>query len=303
VGHDSGWPVGCYSIRILVDSNEAIAEADERNNLSGVLSFDVAEERFLSGTIEYGGQPLTNFTQIPPTTQWVRDEISGQALYGYFFWYNTQTGHYLFSGLPDQEIFISMTFRLAGVTDYLAGNYECSDYVDLAALTDAQAGAYDIEAWRILHLLEPQDNSRPLEERDAYWQCPGTRFAWEALPGAVKYRIQIDTYRDAAHPLGFGFVAHALYLETPDLSYLPDLPVLPDLQHYVMTMLGYNATDGLLGRYEYSFYQPGHFGYGSGMSYWFKICASCGRSDLNRDCEVSLPDFAILAEDWLTNTK
>jgi hypothetical protein len=303
VGHDSGWPVGCYSIRILVDSNRAIDEADEKNNLSAPLSFDVADERFLSGTIEYGGQPLSNYTQSPVTTEWIRDELYNVFLDDYFFWYNTQTGHYLYSGLPNRALFLSIRFRLAGVADYLAGNYECSDYVDPSALTDAQASVYDIPAWKILHLQEPQDNSQPLEDSDAYWQCQGTRFAWEALPTASHYQIMIDTYRDPSHPSGYGFVSNTLYLETPDLSFTPDLPVLPDLLHYQMSLMGFNAADEMLGRYEYTFFVPGFYGYGSGFDYRFKLCASCGRSDINRDCEVNLKDFAILAEDWLTNTK
>jgi hypothetical protein len=303
VGHDSGWEIGCYSIRFMVDSNEAITEADERNNLSSVLSFDVAEERFLSGTIEYGGQPLTNYTQVPATSVWIRDELTNQALYGYFFWYNTQTGHYLFSGLPNHALYLSMRFHIAGVTEYLGGNFVCGDYVDPSTLTDAEAGTHDIPAWKILHLLEPQDNGRPLEGSDARWQCAGTRFAWEPLPTAVKYKIAIDTYRDAAHPSGYGFVANTLYLETAELSFTPDLPVLPQQLHYRMDVEGYNAANMPLGYYGYSFFVPGSSGYGFGPYYSFKICATCSRADLNRDCEVSLPDFAILAEEWLTNTK
>lgn len=303
VGHDSGWPVGCYSIRILVDSNQGVDEANDKNNLSQVLSFDVANERFLSGTIEYGGQPLTNFTQIAPTTVWIRDELFNQILSDYFFWYNPQTGHYLISGLPAREVFVSIAFRLSGPADHLAGNYECSDYVNPGALTEAQASAYDIPAWKILHLLEPQDNSQPLEDSDAYWQCAGDGFAWEALPLATTYKIDIKTYRDPSHPSGYGFVANTLYHETPDVSLAPNLPPLADMHHYQMYLAGYNAADEMLGRYEFSIFVPGAIGFGSGSDYRFKVCASCARSDLNRDCEVSLPDFAILAEDWLTNTK
>ena len=101
--------------RVLFDSDsgrfeQAIEEANEKNNVSPVLSFDVANESFLSGTIEYGGQPLTNFTQSPVTTQWIRDELFNQILSDYFFWYNTQTGHYLISGLPNREVFSRSRF-------------------------------------------------------------------------------------------------------------------------------------------------------------------------------------------------
>jgi hypothetical protein len=301
VGHDSGWPVGCYSIRILVDSNEAVNEANERNNVSPVLSFDVATGAFLSGTIAYGGVPLPTYTQIPPTTLFIRDDLFNQVVDDYIFWYNTQTGHYLLCNLPNRKLFISIRFRVAGVTDFLGGNYMCNQYVDPSTLTEAQVSAYDLPAYKILHLLEPQDNGRPLEDSHEYWQCPEVWFAWEAMPTAVKYRINIDTYRDVAHPSGYGFVAHVVDLETTDLFYLPDLPVLPELHHYHMDVEGYNASNTVLGYYMYSFGGPMSFGFGP--YYSFKICPSCSRADLNRDCEVSLPDFAILAEEWLTNTK
>ena len=80
------------------------------------------------------------------------------------------------------------------------------------------------------------------------------------MPTAVKYKIDIKTYRDASHPSGYGFVANTLYLETAELSFTPDLPVLPDLYHYQMILKGFNAANEMLGRYEYSFGGSGDTG-------------------------------------------
>jgi hypothetical protein len=300
VGENILWAVGCYTIRLRLDPDNAIAESNERNNLSPALSFDVAEERFLAGTIEYNNQPLTDFTQVPILDPWIRDLTTDEPLEDFFFWYNTQTGHYLFSGLPNDELWIQEHIRIAGPTDILGGNYRIGHTVDMPSLTDAEAMAYDIPVERIVHLLEPQDNGQILEYSQAYWQCPGTRFEWEPLVGAVKYRVKIDTYRDGTHPSGWGFEAIVLETEVTDPTYTPDVPVLPELLHYQMTIAGYNAADEMLGSYWYSFAGV-YTGYG--FDYRFKVCPSCARADINRDCRVNLLDFAILAEEWLVDTR
>ena len=299
VGSNDAWAIGSHTIHLLVDPDDTIAESNERNNLSPALSFDVADERFLAGTIRYNGQPLTNYTQVYPTIN-ILDFTNNHWLEGFFFWYDTQTGHYLLSGLPDATISGWINFRLAGPTDFLGGNYETNFTVALPALTDAQAGAHDIPIQKILHLLEPQDNGQILEDSEGYPQCRGTRFEWEPLLGAVKYRIKIDTYRDGTHPSGYGFVAPVLDTEVTDPTYTPDLPALPEMIHYEMTIKGSNAADETLGQYRYSF-AGAHSGYG--FDYRFKVCASCGRADINRDCRVNLLDLAILAEEWLLDTR
>jgi hypothetical protein len=43
VGHDSGWPVGAYSVRVEVDYRNEIVEGDETNNLSALITFQVIQ--------------------------------------------------------------------------------------------------------------------------------------------------------------------------------------------------------------------------------------------------------------------
>jgi hypothetical protein len=300
VGHDSGWPVGCYSMRVLVDSNQGVDEANEKNNLSPVLSFDVANERFLAGTIEYGGQPLTNYTTVPSSRDWIRDSVSGEYPYDYFFWYNPQTGHYLFSGLPDSYLYLAIYFRVAGQTDLLGGNYRVSHNLDLRLLSGAEAMDYALPVDHIVHLLEPQDNGFIFEERISSI-CRGTGFSWAAPPDVVSYRFKLDIYRDLDHPNGYGFEASVLNFLLSDTSYKPELPELPELTHFELEIRGYNGSGAELAYIMRSFWANGGVGYGG--DYRFKVCPSCVRGDINRDCVVNMLDFAILAAEWLTNTK
>ena len=304
VGHDSGWPVGVYSIRVKADPADTIDEADERNNLSAKLAFDVAEERFLAGTIRYNGNPLTNYTQVYPVYIHVLDWINFQDIDGYFFWYDTQTSHYLLSGLPESFVAIWTRFHISGPNDRMADNYTTSHFIDLRLLSDAQAGNHDIDAQKIMHLLTPWDNSQVGVDFDLDYptHCSKTEFTWEPLEGAVKYHIDIDINRDREHPSGYGLIEHIVVTEIAETTYTTDLPVLPDLLHYEIDLEGYNETDQRIGYYESAFLDANGL-FGSSWDYRFKVCPSCARADINRDCRVNLPDFAILAEEWLVDTR
>ncbi|MFW9994143.1 MAG: CARDB domain-containing protein [Candidatus Odinarchaeota archaeon] len=54
VGHDAVWPPGEYTLKVMVDDLDAIAELDESNNVSPVISFTVAgrQSTSTSGTTE-----------------------------------------------------------------------------------------------------------------------------------------------------------------------------------------------------------------------------------------------------------
>jgi hypothetical protein len=304
VGHASGWPVGVYSIRVKVDPDDTISEADERNNLSAKLAFDVANERFLAGTIRYNGNPLSNYTQVYPVSIIVEDWETFQYLDGYFFWYDTQTGHYLLSGLPESFVAIWTRFHVSGPNERMADNYTTSHFIDLRLLSDAQANNYDIDAQKIMHLLTPWDNSQVGVDFDLGYptHCSKTEFTWEPLEGAVKYRIDIDINRDTEHPSGYGLIEHIVVTEITETTYTTDLPVLPDLLHYEIGLEGYNDTDQRIGYYESAFLDA-NGDFGSGVDYRFKVCPACGRGDINRDCQVNMLDLAIMAEEWLVDTR
>ncbi|NLH15485.1 MAG: hypothetical protein GX455_02790, partial [Phycisphaerae bacterium] len=300
VGHSSSWPVGVYSLRVKVDPDDLIAEADEKNNLSAPLAFDIADERFLAGTIRYNGQPFPNLTQIPVSHHWVHDNLTHEYPDDYFFWYDTKTGHYLFSGLRNTDLYIDLSFHTAGPGDHLGGNYRVPHNVDLRLLTDAEAGSHDMTATQILHMIQPQDNGQVLEYSAAYPHCPGTRFEWAPVPGAVKYRIKIFLDRDVTHPSGPGVEGVAVETEIPDLAYTLSLPPSEEHFSYSMILKGYNASDEMLADYMRTF-GGSKIGYGS--AYPFKVCPSCARADINHDCRVNLYDLAILAEEWLMDTR
>jgi hypothetical protein len=64
VGHDSGWPVGAYTVQVEVDYLGEIEESDDYNNFSTDVSFEVKEEHPLSSLIDN-----PSFEQDPRTTE------------------------------------------------------------------------------------------------------------------------------------------------------------------------------------------------------------------------------------------
>jgi hypothetical protein len=65
VGPDSAtWPVGAYSLRMKVDSDDVIAESNETNNLSPELVFTIVSGSSASSETP-SSQIETSSTQIP----------------------------------------------------------------------------------------------------------------------------------------------------------------------------------------------------------------------------------------------
>ncbi len=300
VGHSSSWPVGVYSLRVKVDPDDLIDEASERNNLSAALAFDVAEGRYLAGTVLYNDNPLSNYTSVPLFRAWYRDRVSGENRDDIFFWYNSQTGHYLFSGLPDSNLYLEVLFRVAGQTDRLGGNYIVSHNLDLRLLSNVETMDYGLPVEQIIHLLEPLDNGWIFADRTP-WICPGLGFSWAASPDVVNYRFKLDIYRDSEHPGGYGFEASVMNMLLSDTSYKPVLPELPEFTHFELDMRGYNGIGTELAYIMRTFGTGENTGYGWDIR--FKGCPACVRGDINRDCVVNFRDFAILAEDWLVDTR
>jgi hypothetical protein len=295
VGHDINWPVGVYSLGVKVDPDDLIDEADERNNQSPKLAFDIAEGRYLAGTVTYNHQPLSTRTSLSPGKMWITNSVISQTILGYDFWYDPSTSHYLISGLPDASMMIVMHFE-AGGGENRPGNFEVSKLVNLPTLSDSTAAVYELASRTLLHLVEPWDNRFTTESNMSY-NCEPFRFAWEAVPGATKYQVMLRSYRDSEHPAGYGYIGTLDDFWTTELSYDPTLAPSAELEHYQFYLTGYNDTNELLGALMIVF--PG----GYGMDYRFKVCPSCARADINRDCRVNLLDLAILAEEWLVDTR
>ncbi len=298
VGHNMNWPVGVYSLRVRVDPDNLIAEANERNNLSAALAFDVAEQRFLAGTIRCNDKPLTFYTDLEPSEVIVADLTTIELLTEYIFHYDSTTGHYLFSGLPDSKLRVYIYFRDSHPTGLLPGDYWCFPNIDLSAMTAEQASEWDIDAFTVTHLLVPWDN-RQLYGPDRHTHCPTTEFTWESVDGAAGYLVQIHSRRDKDHPNGEGIVDQLIFTRIPETSYvLPKLPALGEWMYYDI-MIGAFAADGANLSYYRQMYQDG----GSRGSYEFKVCPSCVPGDVNQDCRVDLADLMILAGEWLVDTR
>jgi hypothetical protein len=295
VGHDFSWPVGVYSLGVKVDPDDLIDEDDERNNLSPKLAFDIADERYLAGTVTYNHQPLRTRTSLSPGETWITNSVTSQAISGYDFWYDPSTSHYLISGLPDASMMIVMRFE-AGGGQNRPGNFEVAKLVKLPLLSDAEAADYELASRMLLHLVEPWDN-RFTAESNMVYNCEPFAFAWEAVPGATKYQVMLTSYRDSEHPAGFGYIGTLEDLWTTELSYDPALAPSAELEHYQFYLTGYNDADELLGALNFVFPD------GYGIDYRFKVCGSCSRADINRDCRVNMRDLAILAEEWLVDTR
>jgi hypothetical protein len=296
VGHNTAWPVGCYTLQLKVNPDGLVDEANTRNNVSAKISFDVAHSRFLAGTIRFNGNPLSNYIDREPDEVTIDNAVPSSEN-GQYFWYNPQTGHYLLSGMADKQVMIRTFFRNNHPTGLLPGDYYRRLDIDLNALTDEEAGSQDIEAYSVTHLLTPWDNSQ-LYGPGYLLNCPTTELTWEPVDGAEKYLVILHIFRDKEHPEGEGIVSQLIFTHVTEPSYVVrDLPVLPELMHYHIAIGAFSATGNL--SYYHHLYQGG----GAGTGYEFKVCPSCARADINRDCEVNLADLMILAQEWLVDTR
>jgi len=293
VGHDSGWPVGVYSLRVKVDPDDLIDEADEKNNLSPKLAFDVAEQQFLSGTIRHNGIPLKEFTDLAPLPLTVYNFDIEDFVDGVFFWYDTQTSHYLISGLPNTHVGLSIRFWGSGETNKpMPNDYWANPKPDLSEITDEQARHYDLSAAKLMHLLEPWDNDElfPYLPMAHYPDlCPGTKFSWEPVDGIDHYHVLIKIDGSDGTTV--------LSVNTTETSLRPYLEPSAAGEYYWFMIYAYSASDGLLG---YTMRTDDRT-YGWGFN--FKVCPSCVRGDINRDCRVNMLDLAELAEYWLVETR
>ncbi len=295
VGHDSGWPVGVYSIRLRVDPDGWIDESDETNNLSPSLGFYVAEARYLAGRVLFNHQPLHYRTSVRPGEMWINNANTSQAISGYDFGYDPQSSRFLISGLPNVPLMVVMRFDASG-GQHKPGNFDVVQTVTLPSLTDAAAGNYDLSSRMIIHLIEPWDN-RNTGNNFMMFNCEPFAFSWEAVPGATKYHVKLDRYRDTEHPVGFGYLATLFDFWTSAMAWNSSLAPSAPLEHYQFYLTGYNDADELLGALVIT------YGNGYGADYRFKVCGSCPIGDINHDCIVSMPDFAMMAEHWLESTR
>jgi hypothetical protein len=294
MGADLGMPAGHYVVRLRVDPDNAIAEFDEDNNLSAALWFDVVDRTFLVGTVAFNHQPISNYAQGWPEQRFLMDSGVTYFIDDYDFWYEPLTGHYMFSGLPDTGILVSMRFRASEGEVSLPGNFWVLQTVDVPALTDAAAGNFELQAEQVIHMMEPFDNRQVLTTvRDIQHHCLPLTIAWDPVPGATSYRVMIVRTRDFDHPDGYGQIETVIDETLAGLQYSPFLPSAPTLEHYELFIKAYNASQEEIGTVQITRKD------GATWQYLFKMCGRCSIADLNRDCQVTMPDLAIFAEHWM----
>lgn len=294
MGPDLGMPAGHYVIRLRVDPDNTIAEYNENNNLSEELWFEVVYRNFLAGTVVFNHQPISNYTQGWPEQRFLMDSGSSIFIDDYGFWYMPETGQYLFSGLPDMGILISMRFRATEGEISLPGNFWVFQTVDVPALSDAAAGNFELPAELVMHLREPFDNLQTMTTiYDIPHHCLPMTIQWDPVPGATSYRVMIVRTRDFDHPDGYGQIETILDETLSGLQLYPTLPMTQPLEHYELFVRAFNASQEEIATVLIT------RGGGVSWQYLFKMCGRCSIADLSRDCQVTMPDLAILAEHWL----
>ncbi|MBI4774285.1 MAG: hypothetical protein HY788_08915 [Deltaproteobacteria bacterium] len=178
----------------------------------------------LQGVLLFNGAPMSGITAETPTF-FVVNDVTGKTAGNFIAEYDPSSAAYELRNMPSVAG-ISVNFHVTGTEATLPGNYTFYKSVDIASLTEGERLDYDLDAYRILHLLTPYDNSQiaPGSYLTEYPEYPTpVAFQWEAIPGAEFYSIRIARYRDASHPEGFGLIETIVYEDVQGTSYQADL--------------------------------------------------------------------------------
>lgn len=120
VGHDSSWPVGTYSIKLEVDYNGAITEANEANNFSNEIYFTVTN---LSSTIvPTPTATIASMTTTPALTMTPVPTIASGPLFNVSAW---------IEGVPTSA---TMVTKIGGVKKVYAYGYNSNPDMILTGL-------------------------------------------------------------------------------------------------------------------------------------------------------------------------
>ncbi len=293
VGHNQGWPIGSYAIRIRVDSEDAVKEYSEKNNISSTLRFDVLEERYLAGTLLYNSSPLSQRTTDLVAEVQVKDMLANEFLSDFDFWYDVNTGHYYFSNLPETVVHLWVFVHHPGQLHSMGGGFRFEDSIDLRALPGAEAGNYDLDMAEVIHLIHPWDNTNEWHGYHAE-HCGRIDFQWESLVGAAYYEVKLERFRSGTHPDGYGRIETIHLADQGDTEFSIKLPVSFENEHYQFRLRGFNSSNEFLG--EFMWGEQSSYGW----DYRFRILGDRRPiADINGDCHVNMIDLSILARHWL----
>nr|HOO45290.1 MopE-related protein [Deltaproteobacteria bacterium] len=239
----------------------------------------------LHGVLHHRGLPMYQLTGAVPVIL-CRDHGTGQVFSDAAVICNQADSSYEIFNLAG-TIDISVSFHVAGDEATLPGNYLVWEEVD-----ETDAGVYDIEVERIIHLIEPWDNTNiefSVDDTPAGHTAP-VRFEWAALSGATTYQVYIARVRDQDHPDGYGYVETALNVSVQDTVYVANLSASGDYDHYEFSVWAYDGdssiglyvttcTDGYAWEYRFKVSDTGIDADGDGYTY------------AQGDCDDSDPDI------------
>ncbi|MFC1574292.1 FlgD immunoglobulin-like domain containing protein, partial [Candidatus Latescibacterota bacterium] len=241
-----------------------ITDASITDQSDGV--FSIKPEIFsLSGTLHHRQIAMSIFENVEPSF-WLRDEETGSVYNDFIASYNSNDGTYTLDNLP-AYVGIQVYFNVTETPRFLPGDYYSWETVNIPELTEPQRNNYDIELQKIIHLLEPHDNSQidqTINEYPSYE--PSMTISWEHIEGTAYYSLRIDKYRDFDHPEGFGLIENVLIENNyTDTTLATSLDLSEPYEHYQLYLYA-RADDGrMIGMYMISYIG------GLGWDFRFKV--------------------------------
>lgn len=134
----------------------------------------------IKGVIRYQGTPMSEFTKLNPTF-FIRDEGSGTLFESAAYTYNNSDSTY--------EI-MNLTGRIGVSIKFLVNANWAGNYKTWIVVNETNAGTYDIEVIKIMHIIVPWDNAN-VEPLSKEYSSPLT-FKWDPVPGATSYETRIN---------------------------------------------------------------------------------------------------------------
>ena len=253
VGHDNAWPPGDYEFELLIDTGEAIPEANEKNNISETLAFCVLPEHDLAGQVLFNRTNMKMYTDVIPEIG-VYDYFASEYVPDAVTYYSPTWGIYTAGNLPAGGTYIIYPrYHLTGAYATLPGNYitpgDMEPLFTPATMTPEQRETADTYVVKAMHMTHPWDNMDVKETFAPPYPVhqPGIRFSWDAVPEAAYYRLGLGQYRFPEHPDGGGPGAYGQYLYTAETTQVASLPVSEEFTYYFAVVLAYNEYDELVG--------------------------------------------------------
>lgn len=206
---------------------------------------DERPERYvISGTLRFDGRPVAEFTRESPRF-WFRDEGTGKRREGVGTEY--VNGTFYFYGLRPGKYGVGVTVPEGPDADpRTPGNFKA--WMTFSVI-DPPGGTVDIDLYRTIHLLTPQDNEGGLERWSA--RCEGKLafespvfFSWKPVMEDARYRYRIE--RTGCEPHGRLEVMAEGVTERTEVDFF--LPESGPNEFYLLRLSAYDGDDrvGLL---------------------------------------------------------